>query len=126
MRDEPLEELALEVVDVDEATPGAGGVVHLVRLLDGVGHVELVAQVLDVERRVALGDLAVEERAGPVDLVELGVEDVDRGGVEVRRVEPVAARAGREGQALVDRVLDRDPIWALVEGPGRARPHSSP
>jgi hypothetical protein len=65
-------------------------------VLPGVAHVELVADRLDAERRVARGQVGIGERAcRQRDLVEAGVEDVDDAVVEVGRVEEVGAALRR-------------------------------
>ena len=100
MAHEALEQLARGRVDVHETVAGAGDVIAR-RAALGVGHVEHAAQILDVERCVAARNVAVLEGALPVLEHPAAVEDVNLARGEVGSVEPAAARAGRDRQALV-------------------------
>ena len=91
-------------VDVDEPEAGAGDLILGGRVLLGVGDVQLPADVLDVERRVAVRQVPVTEAAREMDAVELPVHHHDLVVVEVRRVEQLARAVHEpEGEALEDR-----------------------
>src|SRR3984893_14908746 len=51
MLDQPAQQVAVQVEDVDEAEAGTGLVIVPVRLLHCIGHVETACQRLDIERR---------------------------------------------------------------------------
>src|SRR3954451_23407108 len=62
--DQAADEPALQRVDVDEALAGARLLLVRGRVDLGVGDEQLLADDLDVERRVAVRELVVHERAG--------------------------------------------------------------
>src|SRR5262249_31395437 len=115
-------QVAAGVVDVHEPLAHAGYRAAVPRgVLLGVGDVQLAAQVLDVERGEPRGEVAVGERAEPVDaegdLVELAVEDVDLAVVEVGGVQEVRRADVGRGQAGVDGPVGR--LEADLGDPGQ-------
>ena len=89
---ETLDEVAVHVEDVHQAQAGALRLVVEVGRLR-VRHVELAADLRDVEWRVVGRQARIDEVAGQRHLVEITIVDVDRAGVEVRHVE-VRRRGG--------------------------------
>src|SRR5436190_12901861 len=104
-RGEPAQQVPPLVEDVDEAVVGARDVVLGVRVLLRVADHDVAADRLDPERRVAVRELAVPERAVVADPVELPVPDVHAVVVEVGRVEPVSVLGSGDREALEDRAL---------------------
>jgi hypothetical protein len=99
-----VQQVAAGAVDVDEAPTRAGDLVLTGGVLLGVGDIQPPAELLDVEGRVAAGELVVLEPARKVDPVEALVEDVDASVVEVGPVQERAGRGGGDRQGLVDGV----------------------
>src|SRR5439155_4583189 len=102
--DDATEEVTRRCEHVDEAKALAGDVVLRVSVLLGVGDEERAIDVLDPEWPEARGDPRVDEGAGWRYQVEVAVEHVHPGVVEVRRVEEVAGSRRGDGEALVDGV----------------------
>ena len=96
------EEATAPVELVDEATSGAGGLVLrrgvLLRVRDEHG----AADGLDAERRVAVREPRVGEGPRAPHAVEVAVEHVDRGVVEIGRVQEIALRGRGDREPLVD------------------------
>src|ERR1700726_4105948 len=99
LAEEPLEEAAVGIEDVDESVARAGEVVMLVRLLLGEGDKELAADVVDPERRKTSRDARIGEA---LDQVEAAVEHLDGAESEVGRVQEGAGRRGDQCEALVN------------------------
>jgi hypothetical protein len=124
---QPVKQLTAPRVDVDEAEPGAGDLVRGGRILLGVRHVQLPADVLDVERREAVRQVPVTETALQVDAVEVPVHHDDLVVVEVGRIEQMAAAVHEsEREALEDRARNgklgrRGRPRRVGERPGRDR-----
>src|SRR5262249_50679101 len=97
---------------------GPGGVVVLVRVLLRIGDVDLVAEDLDAEGGVALGQAWVGKRpGGQHGGVEVRAVDFHLAGAEVGDVEPGhAAGVGGDGHALVDRPVSRTGGGGVVHG----------
>src|SRR5262249_12373860 len=70
---EPVDELAVRVEDVHEAVARAGDVVLPVRVLLGVGHVQLRVDRRDSEGRESLWDLVILEASGDADRLEVRI-----------------------------------------------------
>ena len=117
---EPLEKLAVGVEDVHVAVAGAGHVIVLCGVLQGIGDVELAADVLDVERCEPGRQIGIGEGAGQGHGNEIGVEDIHPARAEVGRVQVVLPAAAAQGQALVDRPQGRE--VHLQHGRGSAVP----
>src|ERR1700736_256268 len=104
---EPAQQVTVHVEDVDEAEPGSGLVIVLVRLLHRVSHVQPATQRLDVEWRETGGDSRIGEGAAQAHEIEVLVENLNRaepeiGGVKVVRRAVVADRQAFEYGALAD------------------------
>jgi hypothetical protein len=112
-RRDPLDEVARRVEGIDVAAALARDLFVAVLVLLRVGDVDQAADVLDTERRVALGQGRVGERAREIARVPRAVKHVDGAGVEVGRVQVVHAADAADRQAEINRVrrgdrLDRD------------------
>src|SRR6202011_2128107 len=104
-RRDTANQLAAGVKRVHEPMTHAGHVVLLLVVLQRVGDGDDAADVLYSERRVAVGNAAIDESAWG-KLHEVMVEDVDRAGAEIGGVKKIAGniagdRAG-DGEAFVD------------------------
>src|SRR5579862_4379297 len=85
------DKLPVDRVLVHVPGPTAGDIVVLLRVLLRVGHEDVVRDRLDAERREALRQLRIGERAGcERHRLERLVEHVDMAVVKVGRVEPVS------------------------------------
>src|SRR5262249_8453158 len=108
--DEALHVIPVCVENVDDAAGGAVidiGDGRVVRLF-GVSHDDPVARGEDVERSVDAGGREgplVDEFAGRIDAMIVGVEDVDFGVAKVGGVKLPLAVRGRNGDALVHCVV---------------------
>ena len=91
---------SVEVKDVHIAVPGARDVVVLRRVLLREGDIQLSAQVLHVERRIAGGDARIGER---LDHVETGVEHFDVAGAEIGGVQQVGTADRSDRETFIDR-----------------------
>src|SRR5262249_41269255 len=106
LADQPLLELTVCGVDIDEAESGALDVIFGVGILLGVANIELAADVGDAEGRVAGGQGAVRKCAGGLrDEGEVLIEHVDLAIVEVGGEEEVYAAFHTWGDAFVDSTI---------------------
>src|SRR5262245_4092139 len=100
--------MAARVEDVHESLAQARhGATIPRRVLLSVSDVQLAAQVLNVERRITAGDVAVGESAVQRGPLELTVDDVDLAVVEVGSVQEMRGADVARGEASVDRAVDR-------------------
>ena len=96
------QERAVGGIGVDDAPALACPLVVAARLLLRVGNKDHAVQVLDAERGVTLGQVRVDERAGPGLKTEGAIEDVDSSVVEVGGVQVIRTSRYPDREALVD------------------------
>src|SRR5262245_34204004 len=100
--------MAARVEDIHESLAQARhGAAIPRRVLLGVSDVQLAAQILNVERRIAAGDVAVGESAVQRGPLELTVDDVDLAVVEVGGVQEMRRADVARGEAGVDSAVGR-------------------
>ena len=98
MADQPVQQPAVGVEDVNKTASRARRVIVLVRLLLGECHQQLAAVLTDAEGRKTRGQPWVGEN---IDQVEVSVEHFDGTEAEVGRKEEFAGVGGDQRQALV-------------------------
>src|ERR1043166_5740441 len=122
---ESADEGSVGAIDVDVAVPRTGFIIHVVRpLLLGIRDVEVAVDILNVEGREPRRDARVGERLRR-HVLEVLVEDIHLGALEIRRVEEGRRAAPREREPLVDRTgrrVVRDDDGSIAGAPGRDHP----
>src|SRR5262249_20404074 len=100
------------VKDVNEAAPGAGGVILLLGVLLRVSDVQLAVDGRNAEGREARRQMLVSEHASRADRLELRVEHIHCSGVEVGGKQEGARTVETDRETFVhgprSRIIDND------------------
>ena len=99
---QPLEQVSVEIEHIDEAVARASDVVMLVVVLHRVRYVELVPDPANIERRETRREVWIAEVARHRRGLKRRIEDVDRTGAEIRRVEQWAIASHRQREPFVN------------------------
>ncbi len=99
---EVSQQISFQVEYRHEAVSRTGHIKELIGILLRVSHIELVVEVPDVEGCVAGQNAGIREASGECSGVPVLIEDIDRAGAEVRRIEHrTRSDAGADGETFI-------------------------